>query len=78
MLEQLIALIKDVLVVDVVEVVTIMDPFIVEEPITFPKPAEAPPIFIPEPFVSIPIKVLELAAVGTEESDMPATVFPLM
>ena len=59
-------------------VVTAIDPLLPAEPIVFPSPEELPPIVIPEPFVSIPIKASEPAAVGTEETDIAAITFPLM
>jgi hypothetical protein len=77
-LAQLIPFINDVLAVDVVAVVTITEPLLAAVPTWFPSPSTLPPIFIPEPLVSIPIKAFELAAVGAEERDMPATVLPLI
>jgi hypothetical protein len=46
-LAQLIPLINDVFAADVVEEVIIIELLLLAEPIRFPSPAEAPPIFIP-------------------------------
>jgi hypothetical protein len=77
-LAQLIPVITDVLAVAVVEVVITMDPLLALDPIVLPSPAEAPPIVIPEPFVSMPVKTVELAAVGTEETLILAIVLPFI
>src|SRR5882672_3899192 len=78
LLIQLIPTIPDVFAVDVVEVLIIIDPLFVLEPMILPSDVKFPPIFIPEPFVSIPIKAFELAAVGTEEREIAAMVLPLI
>src|SRR5450432_2208228 len=77
-LEQEIPVIKDVLVVVVVDVVMSIVPLAVFDPMLFPSPLAAPPIVIPEPLVSIPVKTSALAAVGTAETEMALMVLPLM
>ena len=77
-LAQLIPFINDVFAVNVVEVVITTEPLLPAEPIIFPSPAAVPPIFIPAPFVSIPMKAKEPADVGIEKSDIAATVLPLI
>ena len=78
LLTQLTPMIPDVFAVDVVEVLIIIDPLFALEPIIFPSDDELPPMFIPEPFVSIPVKTFKLADVGTEETVIAATVFTLI
>ena len=78
MLAQLMPFTKDVFAVDVVEVVMITEALSPAEPIRFPSPATLPPIFIPPPFVSMPINATALADVGTEEIANEATIFPLI
>ena len=75
-LAQNIPVINDVLAVDVVEVVMMMDPLLLFDPMVFPSPASVPPIYIPDPLVCIPVKTAELAAVGTEETEIEAIVLP--
>ena len=77
-LAQLIPFINDVLAVNVVEVVIIIEPLLPAEPIRLPSPAVLPPMFIPVPFVSMPVNAIEPADVGIEETDMAATVLPLI
>ena len=74
-LRQLIPLIIDGNVAEVVVVVTVMDPLSVFDPIIFPSPVTIPPMFMPEPLVSIPIKTFAAVdEVGTAETDMEAIV----
>ena len=77
-LKQLIPFINDVFAVDAVDVVIIIEPLLPDEPILLPSPGTLPPIFIPAPFVSIPVNAMEPANVGIEERDMAATVLPLI
>ncbi len=76
---QLIPLIRERNVDVLVVVVMATEPLAVFEPMVFPSPDKIPPILIPEPLVSIPIKTLaDEAAVGTAETDMLAMVFPVI
>ena len=60
-------------------VVTEIDPLVVFVPIMFPSPVLLPPMFMPEPLVSNPIKTLAaVVEVGTADTEMPATVLPFI
>jgi len=77
-LAQLMPVIKDELAVAEVVVFTTMEELTVFDPIIFPSPGLVPPIFIPEPCVSIPVKVLEFAADGLVDSEIVAISLLLM
>ena len=77
-LAQLMPFIKEVLAVAAVAVIMLIAPLLLTLPTTLPSPAMAPPIFMPSPLVSMPVNTREPGAVGLEETDMPAMVFPLM
>ena len=67
-------------VISAVVVVMTIELLIVFDPTVFPSPVSVPPIVIPDPLVSIPMKTLEAvtALLGIQDIDNPAIVFPLI
>ena len=63
---------------EVVEVLTTILALPVTAPMVLPSAGLIPPIFIPAPLVSIPVNTGEPAAEGTEETEIPAIVLPLI
>ena len=77
-LEQLMPKAIDVFDVEVVEVVITTKLLTPSAPTIFPFPVELPPIFIPDPLVSIPVNTCEAGEVGMEEIEIAFTIFPFM